>query len=304
MPDIVTVKGLTKTYGKVRAVDGIGFTVAEGEIFGFVGPNGAGKTTTWEILEGLRTADAGEVRVAGFDMRRGPREARNVLGIQLQATALFEKLTVRETLHTFGKLYDQMLPVPKLLDLVNLEEKADAFTETLSGGQKQRLAVALALVNDPKVVFLDEPTTGLDPQARRSLWEVIEGLRETGKTIMLTTHYMEEAERLCDRVGVIDHGKILALDSPKRLVQGLGRAQAVEFTANGGDAEAFTGLPGIDEVKVEDGVVILYTKHLEASLPAVFAKATERDLRVEDLRIRAPNLEDVFIALTGRRLRE
>jgi len=303
MADIVTVEGLRKSYGDLRAVDGISFAVESGEIFGLVGPNGAGKTTTWEILEGLRHADDGQIHVAGIDVRKHRRKLRTVIGVQLQATALFERLTVREILEVFGGMYPKHLPPETLMKLVNLEEKADEWTERLSGGQKQRLAVALALVNDPTIVFLDEPTTGLDPQARRSLWDVIAELRKTGKTIMLTTHYMEEAERLCDRVGVMDRGRILALDPPSQLVRNLGQRDAVEFAANG-DASAFATLPGVDEMKVEDGLVILYTRKLDVALPAVFELARQRGLHVEDFRVRNASLEDVFLHLTGRRIRE
>ena len=303
MADIVSVQDLRKSYGDLHAVDGISFSVEDGEIFGLVGPNGAGKTTTWEILEGLRHADGGELRVAGFDVRRERRRLRSVIGVQLQATALFERLTVREILEVFGGMYPKRLPPEKLLGIVNLEEKADAWTEKLSGGQKQRLAVALALVNDPAIVFLDEPTTGLDPQARRSLWDVIADLRETGKTVMLTTHYMEEAERLCDRVGVMDRGKILALDRPSQLVRDLDQRDAVEFAANG-DASEFGRLPGVEEMSVEDGLVTLYTRQLERTLTAVFEFARARGMSVENFRVRNPSLEDVFLQLTGRRIRE
>ena len=303
MAEIVTVRDLTKAYGDVRAVDGISFSVNRGEVFGLVGPNGAGKTTTWEILEGLRRADRGEVNVAGFDLRKDRRKLRERIGVQLQATALFERLTARETLDVFGSMYPRSLPADDLLALVNLEEKADDWTEKLSGGQKQRLAVALALVNDPEIVFLDEPTTGLDPQARRSLWDVIEKLRDTGKTIMLTTHYMEEAERLCQRVGVMDHGKILALDEPEKLILNLEQRDAVEFAANG-DSSAFGTLAGVEEMNVEDGRVTLYTRHLETTLAAVFAHARERGISIEDFHVRNASLEDVFLQLTGRRIRE
>jgi len=303
MADVVAIRDLTKSYGDVRAVDGISFTVGAGEVFGLVGPNGAGKTTTWEILEGLRKADRGEVFVAGVDMRRDSRKLRERIGVQLQATALFERLTARETLEVFGGMYPKHLPADDLLKLVNLEEKADAWTEKLSGGQKQRLAVALALVNDPDVVFLDEPTTGLDPQARRSLWDVIAKLRDTGKTIMLTTHYMEEAERLCHRVGVMDHGKILALDEPGELVRKLQQRDAIEFAVDG-DSKPFGTLPGVDEMRVEDGRVTLYTRELERTLTGVFDDARRRGLLVEDLHVRNASLEDVFLQLTGRRIRE
>ncbi len=303
MAHIVTVQKLTKSYGDLRAVDGISFAVEAGEIFGLVGPNGAGKTTTWEILEGLREADGGVVKVGGLDVKKDRSKLRALIGVQLQATALFEKLTVKETLEVFGGMYPRQLPAKKLLEMVHLEEKADEWTESLSGGQKQRLAVALSLVNDPAVVFLDEPTTGLDPQARRSLWDVISDLRTTGKTIMLTTHYMEEAERLCDRVGVMDRGKILALDAPAQLVRQIGQQDAIEFAADG-HADAFRNLPAVDDMKVEDGLVVLYTRQLDRALPAVFEVARQKGLSVEGIRVRNPSLEDVFLNLTGRRIRE
>ena len=303
MVDIVTVRNLRKSYGDLRAVDGISFTVKKGEIFGLVGPNGAGKTTTWEILEGLRRAESGDIHVAGIDVRQHRRKLRELIGVQLQATALFERLTARETLEVFGGMYRQNLPAERLLKLVNLEEKADDWTEKLSGGQKQRLAVALALVNDPEIVFLDEPTTGLDPQARRSLWDVMAELRTMGKTVMLTTHYMEEAERLCDRVGVMDHGKILALDRPGQLIKDFEQRDAVEFSADG-DASAFGTLPGVEEMNVEDGLVTLYTRQLEKTLAAVFELARVRGMNVEGFRVRNASLEDVFLHLTGRRIRE
>ncbi len=303
MADIVTVRDLTKSYGDLRAVDGISFSVGKGEVFGLVGPNGAGKTTTWEILEGLRKADRGEIRVAGLDLRTDRRKIRERIGVQLQATALFERLTARETLEVFGGMYPRSLSAHALLTLVNLEEKADEGTEKLSGGQKQRLAVALALVNDPELVFLDEPTTGLDPQARRSLWDVIAKLRDRGKTIMLTTHYMEEAERLCHRVGVMDHGKLLALDEPEHLIHNLEQRDAVEFAADG-DSSAFGTLPGVEEMNVEDGRVTLYTRQLETTLTAVFEYARNRGMGIEDFHVRNASLEDVFLQLTGRRIRE
>jgi ABC-2 type transport system ATP-binding protein len=303
MPEVVTVQGLSKNYGTLRAVDGISFSVERGEIFGLVGPNGAGKTTTWEILEGLREPDSGTVRVAGMDVKRDRAKLREVIGVQLQATALFERLTVTEILDVFAGMYRRRVPTGQLLEMVHLEEKADDWTERLSGGQKQRLAVALSLVNDPDIVFLDEPTTGLDPQARRSLWDVISDLRKTGKTIMLTTHYMEEAERLCDRVGVMDHGHILALDSPAQLVRGVGQRDAIEFAANG-DAAAFGAVPGVEEMTVEDGLVVLYTRALDRALPAVFDLARQRGMGLDAFRVRNPSLEDVFLQLTGRRIRE
>src|SRR6266571_3107002 len=214
---------------------------------------------------------------------------------------MFAPLTSRETLEVFGAMYARSLPADELLTLVNLEEKADEWTEKLSGGQKQRLAVAI--VNDPEVVFLDEPTTGLDPQARRSLFDVITKPSDTGKTTMLTTHYMEEAERLCHRVGVMDHGKILALDEPAQLIRNLGQRDAVEFASNG-DSSGFGTLPGVEEINIEDGRVTLYTRNLETTLTAVFEYARTHALPVEDFRVRNASLEDVFLQMTGRRIRE
>src|ERR1043166_8206683 len=207
----IEVQGLVKSYGGTRAVDGISFSVNEGEIFGMLGPNGAGKTTTVEILEGLRESDGGSAEVLGFDIRRNGDKVKQQIGVALQTATLATNLTPFELLELFGGFYQRSVPPDSLLERLGLNEKRDARVQTLSGGQQQRLSVALALVNDPRIVFLDEPTTGLDPQARRTLWEVIEEMRASGKTVLLTTHYMEEAERLCDRVAIMDHGKILAL---------------------------------------------------------------------------------------------
>src|SRR5437667_5488035 len=208
----LTVDNLIKNYGAIRAVDGISFRVEKGEVFGMLGPNGAGKTTTVEILEGLRAADAGRAEVLGIDVRRDGARVKEQIGVALQTATLMPNLTAWELLDLFGSFYARALPPDELLERLGLEEKRNSLVQTLSGGQQQRLSVALALVNDPQLVFLDEPTTGLDPQARRSLWEVVEEMRAAGKTVMLTTHYMEEAERLCDRVAIMDHGKIPDLD--------------------------------------------------------------------------------------------
>jgi ABC-2 type transport system ATP-binding protein len=215
MPDI-DVKGLVKRYGDVVAVDGLTFAVQKGEVFGMLGPNGAGKTTTLEIIEGLRTPDAGTVQVLGTDVIAHPSTVKERIGVQLQATALPPFTKVREAVQLFAALYQRSRPVEEVIEEFNLGEKADAYTDKLSGGQMQRLSIALALINDPDLVFLDEPTTGLDPQARLNIWTVIEGIRKRGKTVVLTTHYMEEAERLCDRVAVIERGRIVALDTPVR----------------------------------------------------------------------------------------
>jgi len=228
----IEVEHLVKVYGATRAVDGISFAVEAGEVFGMLGPNGAGKSTTTEMIEGLRIPDSGAVRVLGIDVLKNPDPVKQRIGIQLQTTALFQKLTVREIIRLFSSFFARSLPVDELVAAVNLEEKADTASKALSGGQRQRLAVAIALVNDPEIVFLDEPTTGLDPQARRSLWDVIAGLQKRGKTVFLTTHYMEEAERLCDRVAVVDHGKIIALGKPQALIRETFKETALEFATN------------------------------------------------------------------------
>ena len=217
----IDVQGLRKSYGSLVAVDGISFTVREREIFGLLGPNGAGKTTTVEILEGLRQADAGRVTVAGVDVRKDPKAVKGLIGVQLQSSAFFSGLNLVELLDMFASLYGRTVNARELLKKVDLEEKAASHVDRLSGGQKQRFSIATALVNEPQVLFLDEPTTGLDPQARRNLWELAQTLRGEGRTIVLTTHYMEEAETLCDRVAIMDRGKILALDTPQTMVQNL-----------------------------------------------------------------------------------
>ena len=221
---IISVTDLRKQYGDLTAVDGVSFEVAEREVFGFLGPNGAGKTTTLEMIEGMRPIDAGEAIIDGVDVRADPREVKRRIGIQLQSSAFFDELTLVELLHLFGRLYERDVDPMALLDLVDLTEKAKSQVRTLSGGQQQRFSIASALVNDPRVLFLDEPTTGLDPQARRHLWGLVRTIRDSGHTVVLTTHYMEEAEELCDRVAIMDRGRIIALDTPQRLVdQLLGR---------------------------------------------------------------------------------
>ena len=225
----IDVTGLVKRYGDVVAVDGLSFSVQKGEVFGMLGPNGAGKTTTLEIIEGLRVPDAGTVQVLGTDVIAHPSTVKDRIGVQLQATALPEFTKVREAVELFAALYRRSRPVNEVIEEFNLEEKADTYTDKLSGGQMQRLSIALALINDPDLVFLDEPTTGLDPQARLNIWTVIEGIRKRGKTVVLTTHYMEEAERLCDRVAVIERGRIVALDTPRRLIVEHAPGTTIEF---------------------------------------------------------------------------
>ncbi len=304
---IVVVRDLAKRYGRVVAVDGISFEIRRGEIFGMLGPNGAGKTTTLEILEGIRAADRGEALVDGLEIRRKRRAVQARIGVQLQATSLFEELTVRETLALFGSFYPRALDPDALLREVALEEKARARPQELSGGQRQRLALALALVNDPALLFLDEPTTGLDPQSRRMLWDTIVRLRERGKTIVLTTHFMDEAQTLCDRIAILDAGRIIAQDTPAGLVAMLGARATIEgvlqpATAVGTDA--LRALPGVSEAREAGGRALIYTERLETTLPALLQLAAGRGAQVEHLQVHAPTLEDVFLKLTGRGLRE
>ncbi len=301
----IRVDNLVKSYGGVRAVDGISFSVEKGEVFGMLGPNGAGKTTTSEILEGLRTSDSGRAEVLGMDLGREAAKVKTQVGVALQSTSLFPNQTPWELLDLFGSFFPKCVSPDSLLDRLGLQEKRNARVQTLSGGQQQRLAVALALVNDPQLVFLDEPTTGLDPQARRSLWEVIEEMRASGKTVFLTTHYMDEAERLCDRIAIMDHGKILALDSPDGLVKSEFPERAIEFEAPEGTApESYADLAGVLRAASESDLVVLYSDAVQKTLAALLERAETQGLELGDIRIRRATLEDVFLKLTGRRIRD
>jgi ABC-2 type transport system ATP-binding protein len=305
--NMVSVRNLTKRYGSLTAVDGISFDIRRGEIFGLLGPNGAGKTTTLEILEGIRKADSGEVFVDGLDIRRNRRAAQARIGVQLQATTLFEDLTVRETLALFGSFYPRALSPDALLAETALEEKARARPQNLSGGQRQRLALALALVNDPALLFLDEPTTGLDPQSRRMLWDTIERLRARGKTVVLTTHFMDEAQTLSDRIAIMDAGRIIAEDTPARLVGTLGATATIEGVLEPADAvgvDEIRRLGAVTEARESGGRLLIYTEHLETTLPDLLRLISARGARVEQLQVHSPTLEDLFLKLTGRGLRD
>jgi len=289
------------------AVNQVSFQVHRGEIFGLLGPNGAGKTTTMEMLEGMRPPDSGDATVLGQSVVRSPRSIKQRIGVQLQAAALPTKTTVTEAVELFRSFYVKQRPVGALIAEFDLEERRDAFTEQLSGGQLQRLSVALAMVNDPDLVFLDEPTTGLDPQARLNLWDVVTGIRDHGKTVILTTHYMEEAERLCDRVAMIDLGRIVALDTPIGLIAAHAPGTTVEFETTHPDGEFLSGIPGVDRAEVEGSKVTLHTDRPETIMAAVFDSTKPWAAAVQsmsDLRVRTGTLEDVFIALSGRTLRE
>ncbi|MDQ2665335.1 MAG: ABC transporter ATP-binding protein [Gemmatimonadota bacterium] len=303
------VSGLRKSYGDVVAVDGLDLTVGAGECFGLLGPNGAGKTTTIEICEGLTEPDAGVVEVLGQRWNAGEHDLRERLGIQLQETQLADKLTVEETVRLFRSFYKRGRRVDDVIDVVQLGEKRSSRVGKLSGGQKQRLALACAIVGDPDLLFLDEPTTGLDPQSRRQLWDLIVELRASGRSIVLTTHYMDEAERLCDRVAIVDHGKVIALGSPRELIASLGAEHVVEFTTPGAapdslPVEALRALDGVTSVREHDGRWTLEVSELARAVPALLAELRGRDLTLGELATHSATLEDVFVSLTGRQLRD
>jgi ABC-2 type transport system ATP-binding protein len=303
------VAGLRKRFGDVVAVDGLDLTVAGGECFGLLGPNGAGKTTTIEICEGLTPPDEGVVEVLGQRWDTDERALRERLGIQLQETKLAEKLTVDETVRLFRSFYARGREVDEVIGIVQLDEKRGARVGKLSGGQKQRLALACALVGDPELLFLDEPTTGLDPQSRRQLWDLITELKASGRSIVLTTHYMDEAERLCDRVAIVDHGRVIALGTPRELISGLGAEHVVEFTVAGGAdgalvVAALERLDGVKGARVHDGRWSLEAVELARAVPAILGELAERGLPLEELVTHSATLEDVFVSLTGRQLRD
>ncbi|MBC7562118.1 MAG: ABC transporter ATP-binding protein [Gemmatimonadaceae bacterium] len=318
-PLALEVAGLRKSYGSVTAVNGLDLSVARGQCFGLLGPNGAGKTTTIEICEGLNTADSGTVRVLGRTWDTDAMWLRQRLGIQLQETQLADKLTVQETLSLFRSFYDAGRSIDEVIDLVQLGEKRTARVLGLSGGQKQRLALACALVGDPELLFLDEPTTGLDPQSRRQLWSLVEGLKRDGRTIVLTTHYMDEAERLCDNIAIVDHGQVIALGTPRQLIASLGADNVIRL---GLGEPAPTNAPvtvsvdasvSLDELlhlpDVTGGRVVasgyeLRVSSVQAVLPSLLRLAESRGIRWTELSTHSATLEDVFVALTGRELRE
>jgi ABC-2 type transport system ATP-binding protein len=302
----IRVRGLLKRYPPdVTAVDGLDLEVARGECFGLLGPNGAGKTTTVEILEGLLQPTAGEVQVLGRRWGEDDAALREAIGLTLQETHLYERLTVRELVTLFRALYRTGRDPEEVVRMVSLEEKADTWYERLSGGQKQRLAVATALVGDPELLFLDEPTTGLDPQSRRQLWDVITELKGRGKTVLLTTHYMDEAERLCDRVAIVDHGKVIALGTPRQLVTAHVGQEVVEFQAQGEVAEAeLRALPAVQAVRAVAGAWQLVTDQVHVAIPALLTHLLGRGQTASALSTHRATLEDVFVTLTGRRLRD
>ncbi len=310
------IRGLQKSFGDVHAVNGIDIEVAGGECFGLLGPNGAGKTTTIEMCEGLTTPDAGTIDLLGLNWQTGAEQLRQRIGIQLQETQFPDKLTVEEVLWLFRSFFRRGITVDESIRMTQLEEKRRARVGGLSGGQKQRLAMAAALVGDPELLFLDEPTTGLDPQARRNLWELVEEMKRAGRTIILTTHYMEEAERLCDRVAIMDHGKVIALGTPNELIDTLGGEDIVEFAVSRSQAlEAGQGapdvdgarlasIPGVRSHRVDDSLHQLSVSELHTTVPKIFAALNEQGLHLSEFRTHSASLEDVFVRLTGRNLRD
>jgi ABC-2 type transport system ATP-binding protein len=308
----IQCRDLRKTYDgkvKVEAVRGLSLEIQAGECFGLLGPNGAGKTTTIEILEGLLAPTSGQVTILGHTWQKNSREVREWMGISLQETRLSEKLTVRETIELFASFYREPRSTEDVLDDLQLREKADAFVGKLSGGQRQRLAVATALVGNPRILFLDEPTTGLDPQSRRQLWDIIRNFQRGGGTVLLTTHYMDEAERLCDRLAIIDHGQIIAEGTPSDLIERLGGHHVVEFQASGnsGDGTALDGwraLPSVESVRHDDGLVCLTVREPHLTIPALLDAVEKHGSHLLHLTTRQASLEDVFVRLTGRHLRE
>ena len=323
--------GLKKAFADVQAVDGIDLEVAKGECFGLLGPNGAGKTTTIEICEGLTEPDEGTVELLRLKWRTDADELRQRIGIQLQETQFPDKLTVEETLRLFRSFYRRGITVDESIKLAQLEEKRRSRVGGLSGGQKQRLAMATALVGDPELLFLDEPTTGLDPQARRHLWDLVEEMKQAGRTIILTTHYMDEAEQLCDRVAIMDHGKVIALDTPKELIATVCSEDIVEFAVSGRatadpstspaaagsaqddregrrlavvDVEALKKIPGVQSHRMDESLHQLSVSELHTAVPRIFAALEAQGLHLSEFRTHSATLEDVFVRLTGRNLRD
>jgi ABC-2 type transport system ATP-binding protein len=302
---IIQVQNLYKTYGTVQALRGVSFVVEQGEVFGLLGPNGAGKTTTIEILEGMRTPDGGRARVCGLDPERSGEKFKETIGAVLQSTSLPDKIRVKEAIDLFTNFYRDRANTEDLLRRFQLEDKRTAFYNQLSGGQKQRLALAMALVNNPQVVFLDEPTAGLDPQVRREIYEIIEELRREKKTVLLTTHYIEEAERLCDRVAIVDNGRVIAMGTPRELKQRSAGTTRIEVRLAHPLADGMlTRMDGVADCREFDGTYVVHSTRPPHTIVALVKQLEAENNELQSLEMFSPSLEDVFIELTGRRLRE
>ncbi len=301
----IQIEGLMKSYGSLKAVDRISFYVKKGQIFTLLGPNGAGKTTTVEILEGLKEADAGRIEFFGRKVDRIAGKEKEDIGVLLQKNSYIEKVKVKEMIKMFSSFYKKSLPVHEILEKVALKDKENSYVENLSGGQQQRLSIGLALINDPKILYLDEPTTGLDPQARRNLWDLIEALKSDGKTIFLTTHYMDEAEKLSDYVYIMDQGRIIADGTPEELIDNLGQENVIDFARNGLEDPEFSRLKELyPRIKSNPEEISVYVQDLSTALPDLINWAETADFKLDNLKIRRPNLEDVFLELTGKGLRD
>lgn len=307
---IVQAKELRKTFGSVVAVDNISLDVEAGEVFTIIGPNGAGKTTTLEMIEGLQAPDRGEITVKGMNWKQHEGRIKQIIGVQPQSSALFDLLTVYENLDVFASFYSKSTPVAEIMELINLTEHSGKKVKTLSGGQKQRLAIGLAMVSDPEILFLDEPTTGLDPQARRNIWDIVLKLKELGKTTILTTHYMEEAEKLSDRVCIVDQGRIIAMNTPKNLIRELTKEREIQLVFAGGSSvaeqikEKTADYASVTKATQENGHLHIWSVRPEESLYQLFQYTTENEFEVEQIAIKDMSLEDVFIAYTGKEWRD
>jgi len=304
---VISIRGLHKNYGALAAVKGVDLQIMRGEVFGILGPNGAGKTTTLEMIEGLRKPDSGTITVCGVDAVKQPARLKEIVGVQLQSTALFTYLTNFELLQLFASFYENGMSdadLDTLLGQVSLSEKRNNKVQELSGGQQQRLSIALTLVNKPQVVFLDEPTTGLDPQARRNLWELVRSINSEGRTVVLTTHYMEEAETLCDRIAIMDHGQVLALDTPRGLIASLNLTPLISgLSTQPLPLDRVQALPGVQDVRLDDDGFEIRTTAPQDTLVSLLRLAQEVDSAISNLNVRSGNLEDVFLTLTGRSYR-
>jgi len=303
---LIQVQNLCKSFKKLQAVKNLSLEINTGEVFGLLGPNGAGKTTTLEIMEGLQTADSGNVFIKGLTHQKHGREIRRITGIQLQSTALYEKIRVEEAINLFRSYYPNPKDTEYLLELVSLVEKRKSFVKNLSGGQKQRLALALALVHDPEVLFLDEPTTGLDPQARRNIWEVILNLKQKGKTIIMTTHYMDEAEQICDRLAIMDSGEIKRIGTPSELIRTLPTEAFIRLKLTG-ILPVLPDFAGVIHAHSENGYLLLESSNLTDTLRDIMRAEQMADdfkMNLQEMNIRKATLEDLFISMTGKSLRE